>query len=112
MSELVNQMSAALRARHYSRRTAQAYRLWVRRFIRFHGIQSVTRPTWPIPEINAYLTHLAVAEQVSASTQTQALSALLFLYRHVIGRARWGSLPVSSAHAHQGACLWSSRATR
>ena len=39
MSELMNQMSAALRARHYSRRTAQAYRLWVRRFIRFHGIR-------------------------------------------------------------------------
>jgi len=84
MSELMSQMSAALRSRHYSRRTEQAYCLWVRRFIRFHGIRHPA--DMAEPEINAFLTHLAVDEQVSASTQTQALSALLFLYRHVIGR--------------------------
>jgi integron integrase len=84
MSELMNQMHAALRSRHYSRRTEQAYCLWVRRFIRFHGVRHPAEMAEP--EINAFLTHLAVDEQVSASTQNQALSALLFLYRHVLGR--------------------------
>ncbi|MFA4966533.1 MAG: integron integrase [Thermoleophilia bacterium] len=85
MSEFMNEFRSALRARHYSRRTEQAYGLWVRRFILFHGCRHPAE--MGAPEINAFLTHLAVAEQVSASTQTQALSALLFLYRHVIGRA-------------------------
>jgi integron integrase len=84
VSELMSQMSAALRSRHYSRRTEQAYCLWVRRFIHFHGIRHPAEMAES--EINAFLTHLAVDEQVSASTQTQALSALLFLYRHVLGR--------------------------
>jgi len=84
MSELMSQMHSALRSRHYSRRTEQAYCLWVRRFVRFHGIRHPAHMAEP--EVNAFLTHLAVDEQVSASTQTQALSALLFLYRHVIGR--------------------------
>ena len=84
MSELMSQMHSALRSRHYSRRTEQAYCLWVRRFVRFHGIRHPAHMA--VPEVNAFLTHLAVDEQVSASTQTQALSALLFLYRHVIGR--------------------------
>jgi integron integrase len=84
MSELMSQMHSALRSRHYSRRTEQVYCLWVRRFIRFHGIRHPA--DMAEPEINAFLTHLAVDEHVSASTQTQALSALLFLYRHVIGR--------------------------
>jgi len=84
VSELMSQMSAALRSRHYSRRTEQAYCLWVRRFIRFHGIRHPADMAQP--EINAFVTHLAVDAHVSASTQTQALSALLFLYRHVIGR--------------------------
>ncbi len=84
MSELMSQMSAALRARHYSHRTEQAYCLWVRRFIRFHGVRHPA--DMAEPEINAFLTHLAVNEQVSASTQNQALSAVLFLYRNVLGR--------------------------
>jgi integron integrase len=84
VSELMSQMSAALRSRHYSRRTEQAYCLWVRRFIRFHGLRHPDEMAEP--EINAFLTHLAVDEHVSASTQNQALSALLFLYRHVLGR--------------------------
>jgi len=84
VSELMGQLSAALRARHCSRRTEQAYCLWVRRFIRFHGVRHPA--DMAEPEINAFLTHLAVNEQVSASTQNQALSALLFLYRHVLGR--------------------------
>ena len=84
MSDLITQMEHALRARHYSRRTEQSYCRWARRFIRFHGLRHPAEMAEP--EINAFVTHLAVHEKVSASTQTQALSALLFRSRHVIGR--------------------------
>lgn len=77
-------MRSALRARHYSRRTERAYCLWVRRFIRFHGMRHPA--DMGEPDINAFLTHLATDAHVSASTQMQALSALLFLYRNVIHR--------------------------
>jgi hypothetical protein len=83
VSELITQMQHALRARHYSRRTEQTYCQWARRYIRFHALRHPTE--MGEGEINAFLTHLAVTEHVSASTQTQALSALLFLYRHVLG---------------------------
>jgi integron integrase len=84
VSELITQMERALRARHYSRRTEQTYCQWARRFIRFHGLRHPAEMAEP--EINAFVTHLAVTEKVSASTQTQALSAILFLYRHVLHR--------------------------
>lgn len=83
-SRLMDQMRHALRVRHYSPRTEQAYCRWVLRFIRFHGVRHPA--DMGEAEVNAFLTHLAVADHVSASTQTQALSALLFLYRHVLGR--------------------------
>jgi integron integrase len=80
----LDRLRESLRSRHYSRRTEETYCHWVKRFIYFHNVRH------PIdmaePEINAYLTHLAVKEKVSASTQNQALSALLFLYRHVLDR--------------------------
>ena len=69
--------------RHYARRTVGTYVQWVRRFLRFHGMRHPREMGQA--EINAFLTHLAVEQQVSASSQTQALSALLFLYRHVLG---------------------------
>lgn len=79
----LDRLRQALQARHYSRRTAQAYVFWVRRFI----LLGVRHPTeMAEPEINAFLVHLAVQDKVSASTQNQALSALLFLYRQVPGR--------------------------
>ena len=81
---LMDDLREALHSRHYSLRTEQAYCLWVRRFIRFHGLRHPAE--MGEREVNAFLTHLAVVERVSASTQTQALSALLFLYRHVVGR--------------------------
>lgn len=68
--------------RHRSRRTEEAYLHWVRRFIHFHGLRHPR--DIDAPGIAAFLTHLAVAERVSASTQNQARSALLFLYRHVL----------------------------
>jgi integron integrase len=81
---LLDQMRDALRTRHYSLRTEQAYLAWVRRFIYFHHVRHPAE--MGEVEINAFLTHLAVVDKVSASTQTQALAALLFLYRHVLAR--------------------------
>jgi integron integrase len=81
---LLDRLRQALQSRHYSSRTEQTYCHWVRRFIFFHKVRHPAEMAEP--EINAFLTHLAVREKVSASTQNQALSALLFLYRHVIGR--------------------------
>jgi integron integrase len=72
----------ALTTRHYARRTVDTYERWLRRFLRFHRLRHPRE--MGSPEINAFLTHLAVEEQISASTQNQALAALLFLYRHVL----------------------------
>lgn len=82
--KLLDQVRQAIRARHYSQRTEEAYVAWIKRFIFFHKVRHPQEMAEP--EINAFLSHLAVKEQVSASTQNQALSALLFLYRHVLGR--------------------------
>ena len=82
-SELFDRLHVALRARHYARRTEQAYGHWITRFTHFHHGRHPAEMAEP--EINAFLTYLAVKGQVSASTQNQALAALLFLYRHVIG---------------------------
>jgi integron integrase len=82
--KLMDRLREALRSRHYSRRTEQTYCHWVKRYIFFHKVRHPAEMAEP--EINAFLTHLAVREKVAASTQNQALSALLFLYRHVIGR--------------------------
>jgi integron integrase len=82
--KLVVQLRRAIRLRHYSRRTEQAYVYWARRFVRFHGTRHPAE--MGEPEISAFLTDLAVRGNVSASTQNQALGALLFLYREVMGR--------------------------
>jgi hypothetical protein len=81
--KLLDRLREALRARHYSRRTEQSYCQWVKRLIFFHNVRHPA--DMAEPEINAFLTHLALQEKVSAPTQTQALSALLFLYRYVLG---------------------------
>jgi len=77
-------MRDALRSRHYSHRTERAYVMWVKRFATYHNLRHPAEMAEP--EINAFLTHLAVKKRVSPSTQNQALSALLFLYRRVMGR--------------------------
>ena len=82
--KLLDRLREALRSRHYSRRTEQCYCHWVKRFIFFHHVRHPAEMAEP--EINAFLTHLAIKERVSASTQNQALSALLFLYRRVLWR--------------------------
>lgn len=81
---LLDRLREALISRHYSRRTEQTYCYWVRRYIFFHRVRHPAE--MGAPEINAFLTHLAVKGNVSASTQNQALAALLFLYRQVLGR--------------------------
>jgi len=79
---LTERLRTTLRARHYSRRTEKSYTGWVRRFLAFHGFAEATR--LGTPEVRAYLTHLAIHRRVSASTQNQAFSALLFLFREVL----------------------------
>jgi integron integrase len=80
-SRLLDQVRAEIRLRHYSLRTEQAYVHWIRRFILFHDKRHPS--TMGEREITAFLTDLAVNRHVSASTQNQALSAILFLYRNV-----------------------------
>jgi len=79
---LLDQLRDAIRLKHYSPRTEEAYADWVARFIRFHHKRHPQE--MGSPEIEAFLTHLAVEKNVSASTQNQALCALLFLYRQVL----------------------------
>ncbi len=80
--KLLDQVRDVLRAKHYSYRTEEAYVDWIRRFILFHNKRHPAE--MGAPEIQAFLTYLATERKVSASTQNQALSALLFLYREVL----------------------------
>ena len=79
---LLDRVRHAIRVRHYSRRTEEAYVHWIRRYIVFHG--KAHPSTLGASEISAFLTWLAVDRRVSASTQNQALSAVLFLYKQVL----------------------------
>ena len=81
--KLLDQVRYAIRTRHYSRRTEQAYVDWIRRYIFFHNKKHPS--TMGAPDIARFLSWLATARRVSSSTQNQALSALLFLYKHVLG---------------------------
>ena len=81
---LRDQVRAAIRLRHYSRRTEDAYVHWIKRFILFNHKRHPDELAEG--EVTAFLTHLAVDRQVSASTQNQALSAMLFLYKQVLDR--------------------------
>jgi len=76
-------MRSQLRTRHYSLRTEQAYIDWARRFILFHGKRHPQ--DMGAAEVEAFLSHLAVERQVSASTQNQAKAAILYLYKQVLG---------------------------
>lgn len=80
--KLLDQVRDRIRVKHYSIRTETQYVQWVRRFILFHGKRHPKE--MGAPEVEAFLTHLAVEGRVAASTQNQALSALLFLYREVL----------------------------
>ena len=79
---LLDQVRAAIRVRHYSRRTEDTYVHWIRRFILFHAKRHPR--DMGEREITAFLTYLAVDKNVAASTQNQTLSAHLFLYQKVL----------------------------
>ncbi|HUO43419.1 MAG TPA: integron integrase [Burkholderiales bacterium] len=80
--KLLTQVRNKVRALHYSRRTEDTYADWIKRFILFHGKRHPA--SLGGPEVEAFLTDLAVRGEVSASTQNQAKSAILFLYREVL----------------------------
>jgi integron integrase len=87
-ARLMDRLRHALRVRRYSIRTEQAYVDWVRRFILFHGKRHPM--DLGATAVQAFLTHLAVERRVASPTQNQAKSALLFLYREVLGlRLPW-----------------------
>jgi integron integrase len=79
---LLDQVRHAIRLRHYSRRTEEAYVGWIRRFILFHDKRHPA--TMGEPEITRYLSWLAVEQKIGAVTQNQALAAILFLYKEVL----------------------------
>jgi integron integrase len=112
--KLLDQLRDAIRLRHYSIRTEETYVQWVRRFILFHGRRHPEE--MGRSEITAFLTHLAVKDKISASTQNQALNAIAFLYRQVLKREmgeldemvrakRPERLPVFFSHAEAKAVL-------
>lgn len=80
---LLDQLRHRIRDKHYSLRTEKAYVFWVRRFVRFHGLKH-PKSMGP-PEVERFLAHLATVSKVSPSTHKQALAAILFLYREVMG---------------------------
>ena len=80
--KLLDRVRNRIRARHYSRRTEKAYVHWIKRYIFFHGKRHPAE--MGAPEATAFLTALAVRDRVAASTQNQALNALVFLYREVL----------------------------
>lgn len=89
--KLADRLREAIRLRGYSIRTEKAYLHWYERYIPFHKLCHPA--TMGALEVEAFLSHLAVHAQVSASTQNQALSALLFLYQEVL------DIPLGDLHA-------------
>lgn len=81
---LLDQVRALIRTRHYSIRTEQTYLHWIKRFILFHGKRHPS--TMGAAEVEAFLSDLAVTQNVAANTQNLALSAILFLYRDVLAQ--------------------------
>ena len=79
---LLRQLRRIIRTRHYSPHTEEAYVAWVRRYVRFHGLRHPRE--LGEPEVERFLSHLAVTGHVAPATQNQALAALLFLYREVL----------------------------
>ena len=88
--KLLDQVREAIQVKHYSIRTEQAYVNWIKRYILFHNKRHPRE--MGAAEIEAFLTYLAVDQNVAASTQNQALSALIFLYRQVLKQDMAGSI--------------------
>ena len=99
-SRLLDRVRDALRQRHYSYRTEQAYIHWIKRYIFFHDKKHPAR--MGAAEVTTFLTHLARERSVAAATQNQALSALLFLYGEVLGqRLPWMDDIVRAKRPHR-----------
>jgi integron integrase len=94
---LLDQVRTVLRSKHYALRTEEAYIDWIIRYVRFHRLQHPRDLS--ADAVAAFLSHLAVDEQVAAATQNQARSALLFLYRDVLGIELDALGPVVQARA-------------
>ena len=91
-TRLLDEMRDLMRRRHYSIHTERAYRDWVRRYVRFHNMQSRDDLRPGEEKIEAFLTHLARDRHVVASTQNQAMNALVFLYKHVLDQPLSGEI--------------------
>ncbi len=97
--KLMDQVRQVLRYYHYAYRTETSYCDWIVRFIRFHGAKRHLREMGK-EEIEAFLSHLATREKVSASTQRQALNAIIFLYRYVLLQPVEGEIAQVRAKRH------------
>jgi integron integrase len=97
--KLIECVREKIRLKHYSRRTEEAYIAWIIQYIRFHHQRHPRKMS--VSEIEAFLTHLAVQRNVASSTQTQALSALLFLYRDVLNIELSGAIDAIRAKKPQ-----------
>jgi len=97
--KLLDQLREAIRQKNYSYRTEESYVNWVKRYILFHNKRHPQE--LGTAEIEAFLTHLAVDGHVAASTQNQALSALIFLYRHVLNQELEGRIDAIRAKKPQ-----------
>ena len=100
-TRLLDEMRDLMRRRHYSIHTERAYRDWVRRYVRFHNMQSRDDLRPGEGKIEAFLTHLARDRQVATSTQNQAMNALVFLYKHVLEQPLSGE--INADHARRKA---------
>lgn len=99
--KLLDQVSDTLRVKHYSLRTEKTYIDWIRRYIFFHKKRHPKE--MGITEIQAFLTYLAIERNLAASTQNQALSAVLFLYRYVLQKEI--EVPADLIHAEKSKTL-------
>ena len=96
-TKLLDEMRNLMRRRHYSIHTERAYRDWVKRYVRFHNMQSRDDLRHGEEKIEAFLTYLARDRQVAASTQNPAMNALVFLYKHVLKQPLSGEINADRA---------------
>ena len=81
IQDILNKLEEVITAKHYSKRTREAYSYWISRFIRENKDKNIK--TLSDAEINSFVSRLATKEKVAASSQNQALAALLFLYKNI-----------------------------
>lgn len=96
-TRILDQMRDLMKRRHYSIHTERTYCDWVKRYVRFHNMQSRDDLCLGEEKIEVFLTHLARDRQVAASTQNQAMNALVFLYKHVLKQPLSGEINAERA---------------